>query len=93
MQRCLYVTNIIYPCIQDGLTLLEDPSDTLKLPVKDLTQNKASCCSSLKRILYTPSISERGLSVARLICSKLKHAGHHEAARVFWLFVAFCSSE
>jgi len=86
MQRCLYVANIIYPCIQDGAVLLEAGD---RLPVKELVQTKASCCSTLKKLLYTPSLSARSMDVARLLCSKLRQAGHSEAARVLGLFVAW----
>ena len=89
MQKCLYVTNVIYPCIQDGIALLEDAKDLIKVPVKELVQNKASCYSTLRRLLYTPSLSERSMATARLICSKLHQAGHVEAARIFWLYVAW----
>ena len=85
MQRCLYVANIIYPCIQDGAVLLEAGD---RLPVKELVQTKASCCSTLKKLLYTPSLSARALSVARTLSARLQQAGHSEAARLFWLYVA-----
>ena len=89
MQKCLYVTNIIYPCIEDGLTLIDNADDILKLPIKELIQNKASCCSTLKRILYHPSISARGMAIAKSLCAQLEHAGHKEAARILWLYVAW----
>lgn len=93
IQRCTYVANIIYPCISDGLALLPPPGkedrQVLHLPIKDLIASRHSCCVALKRLLYAPCLSPHSLAVARLLCDRLHLAGHTEAARVLWLYVAW----
>ena len=89
IQRCLYVANIIHPCLRDRAALL-DP--TLPLPLRELTLSKASCCTVLKRLLYAPCLSPRSLSTVKLLCEQLYLLGHAEEARVLWLYVAAPSS-
>jgi hypothetical protein len=92
IQRCTYVANIIYPCLSDGLALLANGhahNDVLRLPVKELTTSRQTCCVALKRLLYAPCVSAHALAVARLLCDRLHQAGHTEAARVLWLYVAW----
>lgn len=86
--KCAYIANIIHPCMKDILSADEGKEPSTDLPLKELTQNKASCCTTLKRLLYTPSLSARALSVARTLSARLQQAGHSEAARLFWLYVA-----
>ena len=87
-QKCHFVANVIFPCLQDGLTLLENSADILKLPVKNLVQSKVSCGNVLKKLLYMPPLSERCMALSKLMWQKLHNSGHEEAARVFWLYVA-----
>ena len=88
-QKCAFVASVIFPCLQDGLILLEgQETDMFHLPVKELVQTKASCSLVLKKILYTPPLSQRSMAAAQLLCDKLRMGGHEEAARVLWLYVA-----
>ena len=94
-QKCAFVASVIHPCIQDGSLLTESDglqkpgSHVLKLPVKELIQDKVSCCSVLKRLLYAPAVCQKSMAMAKLFHSKLHNGGHVEAARVFWLYVAW----
>jgi hypothetical protein len=87
-QKCAFVADVIYPCLSDALQ-----GDDEKLPVKELMQTKGSCSTALKKILYLPSVSQRGVAMARLLYTKLHRAGHEEAARVLWLYVAWTQEE
>ena len=89
IQRCVYVANIIFPCLSSPLLLMmSDDKSVLHLPVKDLTTSRQTCCVALKRLLYAPCVSAHALAIARLLCDRLHHARHTEAARVLWLYVA-----
>ena len=84
IQKCMYVADIIYPCLSDGTALHQAE----ELPVKELVQNKVSCGLILKKILYMPALSPHSMALTKRLCTKLHRAGHREAARILWLYVA-----
>ena len=85
LHKCAYIASIIHPCMKD---IRVGDDDYENDAIKELTQNRTTCCTALKRLLYTPSLSPRALDLARRLSVKLQQAGHTEAARVFWLYVA-----
>jgi hypothetical protein len=89
IQRCVYVADIIYPCLAPSGNNAPRPFPLEKpLPVKDLTTSRATCAVALKRVLYAPCLSAHAMTIARLLCDSLHAAGHAEAARVVWLYTA-----
>jgi hypothetical protein len=88
IRKCGFVADIIFPCLQDGLVLCQPE----ELPAKELQKSKASCALILKKILYMPALSSYSMVLTKRLCVKLHRAGHREAARVLWLYVAPTSS-
>lgn len=95
IQRCIYVSNLIYPCLSSAFLTLPpgaEDKEVLRLPIKDLTASRGACCLALKRLLYAPCLNPHAMAQARLLCDRLHAAGHTEAARVLWLYTAWSIS-